>query len=136
MAGETSRRHRRPGGGHHDGGRPRPGVSTRSESVGGRRGWRTSSSTRFCSDPTRGPNLREVLNYYGEKNKIFGELRSRPKPASAFNAGCADNGKEDITDLPACYRPGAGFNLNEELAKNPELIGGSGAGPPRTLGST
>ena len=76
-----------------------------------------------CSDPSRGPNLREVLNYYGEKNKIFGEVRSRPKPASAFNAGCADNGKEDITDLPACYRPGAGFNLNEELAKNPELIG-------------
>ena len=40
-----------------------------------------------CSDPSRGPNLREVLNYYGEKNKIFGEVRSRPKPASAFNAG-------------------------------------------------
>ncbi|QDZ19605.1 hypothetical protein A3770_03p21230 [Chloropicon primus] len=75
-----------------------------------------------CRDPSKGPNLREVLNYYGEKNKIFGELKARPKPASAFLAGCADNGTEDITDLPACYRPGSGFNLNEELAKNPGLI--------------
>ena len=75
-----------------------------------------------CKDPSKGPNLREVLNYYGEKNKILGEVRAKPKPASAFNAGCADDGKEDITDLPACYRPGSGFNLNEELAKNPELV--------------
>ena len=75
-----------------------------------------------CKDPSRGPNLSEVLNYYGEKNKAMQEIRRKPKPASAFNAGSGDNGSEDITDLPACYRPGSGFDLNEELRKNPDLL--------------
>jgi len=75
-----------------------------------------------CKHPSRGPNLREVLNYYGEKNRVLGEVRARPKPASAFYAGCADNGREDITDLPACLRPGSGFDLNDELRKDPGLI--------------
>ena len=75
-----------------------------------------------CKDPSRGPNLREVMNYYGEKNKMLNEVRRKPKPASAFNAGVADNGREDITDLPARYRSGSKYSALDELKDNPDLV--------------
>ena len=75
-----------------------------------------------CQDPSRGPNLREVMNYYGEKNKMLHEVRRKPKPASAFNAGAYENAAEDITDLPACYRSGSKHSALDELRDNPDLV--------------
>lgn len=76
-----------------------------------------------CRNLSRGPTVGELLVYYDEKNRALREVRSRRMPPSAFNAGHADNGEGDITDAPACYRPGAGSGgAHAALARDPELL--------------